>query len=156
MGYGFTKPISLQFDLKNSRLLPKFKKAQTTYSFLYVHILILEYLKLYIFLKKTWQIHNYSGFPLFMPLIFSFLRHTSISLCFISSFVLFPMFFFSCFTIHVPIFQIFIFLIFLHLWTSLLWTVRASSPLFPYSKIWVGELESFSHPSVHTRYTVDA
>lgn len=76
MGYGFTKPISLQFDLKNSRLLPKFKKAQTTYSFLYIHILILEYLKLYIFLKKTWQIHNYSGFPLFMPLIFSFLRHS--------------------------------------------------------------------------------
>lgn len=41
--------ISLQFDLKNSILQPNFKKAQTTYSFLYIHILILEYLELYIF-----------------------------------------------------------------------------------------------------------
>lgn len=52
MGYGSTKPTGLQFDLKNSRLQPKFKKAQTTYSFLYIHILILEYLELYIFKKR--------------------------------------------------------------------------------------------------------
>lgn len=107
MGYGSTKPISLQFDLKNSRLQPKFKKAQTTYSFLYIHILILEYLELYIFKKRLddYVIFLFSSIYASFSLFFD--TRTSISLCFLSSFVLFPMFFFSCFTIHVPIFQIF-------------------------------------------------
>lgn len=156
MGYGSTKPTGLQFDLKNSRLQPKFKKAQTTYSFLYIHILILEYLEIYIFKKR---LDNYiiflfssiysSYFPISLTISLQFpyvsFPPLSCSLCF--PFCVLP--FMSLFS------RFFIFLIFLRSWTSLLWTVRASSPLFPHSKIWVGKLESFSHPSVHTRYTGD-
>lgn len=47
--YGSTKPTGLQFELKNSRLQPIFLKAQTTYSFLYIHIHILKHFWLYIF-----------------------------------------------------------------------------------------------------------
>lgn len=155
MGYGSTMHISLQFDLKNSILQPNFKKAQTTYSFLYIHILILEYLELYIFKRLDNDIiflfssiyASYFLFSLALTLQFPYVSFPplSYSLCF--SFHVLP--FMSLFS------RFFIFLIFLHLWISLLWTVRASFPLFPYSKIWVGELESFSHPSVHTRYTGD-
>lgn len=50
----------------------------------------------------------------------------------------------------------FIFLIFPHLRTSpLLKTVIATFSLFLHPKIWIGELMSFSHHSINTRYTGD-